>query len=295
MSTAKDFETSQFPTWCPGCGDFGIWTALKNAFVAEGLAPHQVVVVFGIGCSGNMASFLNVYGFHGLHGRALPVATGIKLANQALKVVVVGGDGDGYGMGLGHLLHAIRRNVDITYVVHNNQIYGLTKGQGSPTTEKGMATKSTPYGSIEVPVDPLPLAIDAGCTYVARSFSGNVKQLTELIQGGMRHKGFALIDVMQPCVTFNHHNTFHWFYQRVYELATDGHDVTNKVAAWKKAMEWPTQLQVDENRVDKIPTGLFYQEQRLTYGDELPQVKDMPLVDQPLDRIELGPLMEKLT
>ncbi len=294
MSTAKDFDTSQFPSWCPGCGDFGIWTALKNAFVAQGLAPHQVVVVFGIGCSGNMASFLNCYGFHGLHGRAIPVATAIKLANHKLPVVVVAGDGDGYGIGLGHALHAMRRNVDLTYVVHNNQVYGLTKGQTSPTTEKGSATKSTPFGAIETPVDPIALAIDMGATYVARGFSGNVKQLTGLIVAGMQHKGFSLIDAMQPCVTYNHHNTFHWFYQRIYELDKEGHNVTDKAKAWARAMEWPTQLKVDDNRIDRIPTGLFYQESRPTYHDELPQLADKALVEQPIDNVDIAPLMQRL-
>lgn len=295
MSQVKDFETSQFPTWCPGCGDFGIWTALKNAFVEQGLASHQTVVVFGIGCSGNMASFLNVYGFHGLHGRSIPVATAIKLANHKLPVVVIGGDGDGYGIGLGHLMHAMRRNINITYVVHNNQIYGLTKGQTSPTSEKGTITKSAPFGAIEIPIDPIALAIDVGATYVARGFSGNVKQLTELIVGGMKHKGFSLIDVMQPCVTFNHLNTFHWFYQRIYELDKEGHNVNDKVKAWSKSMEWPTQLKVDDNRIDRIPTGLFYQEERSTYEAELPQLAEIPLVEQALEKIDIKPLMEKLT
>ena len=295
MSTVKDFETSQFPTWCQGCGDFGIWTALKQALVEQGLAPHQTCVVFGIGCSGNMASFLNVYGFHGLHGRSIPVATGIKLANHKLPVVAIGGDGDGYGIGLGHLIHAMRRNVDITYVVHNNQIYGLTKGQTSPTSEHGLVTKSTPFGAIEMPIDPIALAIDVGATYVARGFSGNAKQLTELIIGGMKHKGFALIDVMQPCVTYNHLNTFHWFYQRLYELDKEGHDPADKAKAWARAMEWPTQLKVDENRVDRIPTGLFYQESRATYTDELPQLSDQALVEQTLGNIQIEPLMKKIS
>lgn len=294
MSQVKDFETSQFPTWCPGCGDFGIWTALKNAFVAQDLAPHQICVVFGIGCSGNMASFLNVYGFHGLHGRSIPVATGIKLSNHKLAVMAVGGDGDGYGIGLGHLIHAMRRNIDITYIVHNNQIYGLTKGQTSPTSEHGFVTKSNPFGVIEIPIDPIALAIDAGATYVARGFSGNVKQLTNLIIGGMKHKGFALIDVMQPCVTYNHLNTFHWFYQRIYELDKEGHNPHDKIQAWTKAQEWPTNLTVDENRVDRIPTGLFYQEERPTYESNLPQLQDKPLSEQALNHIDIGPLMEKL-
>lgn len=295
MSTVKEFETKQFPTWCPGCGDFGIWTALKNAFVAQGLAPHQIVTVFGIGCSGNMASFLNTYGFHGLHGRAIPAATAIKLCNHKLPVVAISGDGDGYGIGLGHLLHAMRRNIDITVVVHNNQVYGLTKGQTSPTSEKGFTTKSTPFGVIETPIDPIALAISIGATYVARGYSGNVKQLTELIVGGMQHKGFSLIDVLQPCVTYNHLNTFHWFYERVYELDKQEHDPKDKHAAWLRAMEWPTELVVNEKRIDKIPTGLFFYEDRPTYWNELPQLAEKPLVAQPIDHIDITPLMEKVS
>jgi len=295
MSTVKDFETIQFPTWCPGCGDFGIWTALKNAFVEQGLAPHEVCISFGVGCSGNMSSFLNVYGFHGLHGRSIPPASAIKLANHKLQVVAVGGDGDGYGIGLGHTIHAMRRNLDITYVVHNNQVYGLTKGQASPTTEKGAPTKSTPFGVIEEPLDPIAMAITAGATYVARAFAGNVKQLTQLIVGAMKHKGFALVDVMQPCVTYNHLNTFHWFYERIYELDKEGHNPHDKHAAWVRAMEWPTQLKVDENRIDRIPTGLFYQEERSTYEDELPALAEKPLVEHSLDNIDITKLMEALS
>ncbi|MBI5466198.1 MAG: 2-oxoacid:ferredoxin oxidoreductase subunit beta [Candidatus Kerfeldbacteria bacterium] len=295
MSTVKDFETKQFPTWCPGCGDFGIWTAIKNAFVAQGLEPHQIAAVFGIGCSGNMASFLNVYGWHALHGRTIPAAAAIKLTNHKLQVLAVGGDGDGYSIGLGHALHAMRRNVDLAYIVHDNQIYGLTKGQASPTSEKGMVTKSTPFGLVEIPADPIAMAILAGATYVARGFSGNVKQLTELIVGAMKHKGFALVDVMQPCVTFNHHNTFHWFYDRVYELDKEGHDSKDKQAAMLRAMEWPSQQLIDEARVDRIPTGLFYQEERSTYEDELPQIKDQALVEQSLEDIDITSLMEALS
>ena len=295
MPTVKDFDTKYFPTWCPGCGDFGIWTAIKNAFVAQGLEPHQIVTVFGIGCSGNMASFLNTYGFHGLHGRSIPVATAVKLCNHKLQVLAVGGDGDGYGIGLGHTLHAMRRNVDMTYIVHDNQIYGLTKGQASPTTEKGMPSKSTPLGVIEIPADPVALAILTGATYVARGFAGNVKQLTELIVGAMKHKGFAIVDVMQPCVTFNKYNTFHWFYDRVYELDKEGHNPRDKQAALQRALEWPTHQLADENRVDRIPTGLFYQEERSTYEDELPQIKDQALVEHPLDNIDITPLLESLS
>ncbi len=295
MSQVKDFETKQFPTWCPGCGNFGIWTAIKNALVEQKLQPHEVVIVFGIGCSGNDASFLNVNGFHGLHGRTIPAATGIKLANHKLKVLALGGDGDGYGIGLGHFIHAMRRNLDITYIVHNNQIYSLTKGQASPTSERGFISKSTPLGAIEIPINPLSLAMDVGATYVARGFTGNVKQLTNLIIGGMQHKGFALIDVLQPCVTYNHYNTFHWYAERVYDLAQEKHNVIDKQQAWLKANEWPKDLLIDESRQDRIPTGLFYQVQKEVYRDEVPALIDQPLVDYPLDNIDIESCLQKLT
>lgn len=294
MSQVKDFETKQFPTWCPGCGNFAIWTAIKNALVEQKLQPHEVVAVFGIGCAGNDASFLNVNGFHGLHGRTIPAATGIKLANHKLKVLALGGDGDGYGIGLGHLIHAMRRNLDIAYIVHNNQIYSLTKGQASPTSEKGFISKSTPLGAIETPLNPLSLAIDAGASYIARGFAGNVKQLTDLIIGGMRHKGFALIDVLQPCVTFNHHNTFHWYFERVYDLTQEKHDVKDRHAAWLKANEWPQDLLIDELRQDKIPTGLFYQVQKEVYRDEVTALIEQPLVDYPLNHIDIESCLQKL-
>ncbi len=295
MLTTKNFETKQFPTWCPGCGNYGIWTALKNALVEQGYQPHEVAVVFGIGCAGNMASFLNVYGFHGLHGRAIPVATAIKLCNHKLKVIAVSGDGDGYGIGLGHLIHAIRRNIDLTYIVHNNQIYSLTKGQTSPTSEKGFISKSTPFGSIEDPIDPIALALDVGASFVARGFTGSIDHLTRLISSGIQHQGFSLIDVLQPCVTFNHLNTFHWFYQRIYELEKSGYRPHDKNTAWLKAREWPTDNPVDESRVDKIPIGLFYQEDKETYWNQLPQLAKQALVNQSIDNIDISELMKKLS
>src|ERR671931_1641838 len=200
----KTYESIVEPDWCPGCGDFGVLRALEIAAGKLGIKPKDLVIVSGIGCSSNLPGFIHAYGVHSLHGRAVAVATGIKLANHDLKVVITGGDGDGYGIGVGHFIHAMRRNFDITYLVMNNQIYGLTTGQASPTSEKGMKTKSTPIeGVIENPVDPISLALASGATYVARGFSGDVKTMSELVKGGIEHKGFALIDCMSPCVTYN--------------------------------------------------------------------------------------------
>lgn len=278
--TIKDFETHQFPTWCPGCGDFGIWTALKQALVELQVEPHQVVVVFGIGCSGNQANFVKAYGFHGLHGRALPVATGIALANHGLTTIVVGGDGDGYGEGLSHFIHTIRANPNITYLVHNNSVYGLTKGQTSPTSQQGFKTGSTPTGSLEEPINPIALALAADCGYVARGFAGDVRHLQHLIVQGIRHSGFSLIDVFQPCVTFNHLNTFNWYYQRVQKLEDLGHDQHDRQAAWQQA-----------NTVgEKLPIGLFFEQDKPTYQDGLPQLADGSLVSRPIGRIDLAQL-----
>src|SRR5216110_148483 len=201
------------PDWCPGCGDFSVLAALQTALFELELQPHRACVISGIGCSSNLPGYVNTYGMHTLHGRALAVATGVRLGNHELKVICAGGDGDGYGIGGNHFVHAMRRNVDVTYVVMNNQIYGLTTGQLSPTSIKGMNTKSTPFGSVENPINPIPLAIAAGATYVARGFTGQQKQLVELIKGGMQHRGFALIDTFSPCVTYNHDNTHEFFKQ----------------------------------------------------------------------------------
>src|SRR5213594_5185210 len=183
--TVKDFKGKSDPDWCPGCGDFGVLTALKQALVELNLHPHQVMTVSGIGCSSNLPGYLSTYGMHTLHGRALAVATGAQLANHELKIVATGGDGDGYGIGGNHFLHAMRRNVDLTYIVMNNQVYGLTTGQVSPTSRKGMKTKSTPFGSVENPVNPIPMAIVCGATYVARAFSGKQKHMVEMFKGAI--------------------------------------------------------------------------------------------------------------
>ncbi|HEV2429636.1 MAG TPA: thiamine pyrophosphate-dependent enzyme, partial [Thermoplasmata archaeon] len=245
------------PTWCPGCGDFSVVAAIEMAVKKLQIPSHDVVIVSGIGCSSNLPHFLSSYGFHGIHGRSLPVAEGIRWANHGLTVIATGGDGDGFGIGCGHFVHTMRRNVDMTYVTMDNQIYGLTTGQASPTSMMGQKTKSTPAGVIENPIDPIALALAAGATYVARGFSGDVKHMADLVQNGIRHKGFAFVDALSPCVTYNKINTFDYFRQRVYKLETSGHDPTNLIAAYQRSLEWG----------DKIPIGLFYRTERPTYED----------------------------
>ncbi len=283
MSTVMQFNNANKIQWCPGCGDFAILLALKNAIADMGLENHQVCVASGIGCSGKLPHYIKTYGFESLHGRSLPPATAIKLANHEMTVFAVGGDGDGYGIGMGHFIHTCRRNMDMTYIVHDNQIYGLTTGQTSPTSEKGFKTKSTPHGAIEVPVNPMMLAIASGATFVARGFSGDMKHLVSLIKQGAQHKGFALIDVFQPCVTFNKINTFKFFQERVYKLEEAGYDPSNKMKALEKSMEWG----------EKIPIGVLYKEDRPTYEDELPQIAKVPLVKQPIDNISIDKLMDE--
>lgn len=262
------------PDWCPGCGDFSVLSALQTALFELGLKPHQVLVISGIGCSSNLPGFINTYGMHTLHGRALAVGTGAKLANHELKVICTGGDGDGYGIGGNHFIHTMRRNVDLTYIVMDNQIYGLTTGQTSPTSVKGMKTKSTPFGNVENPINPIPLAIVGGATYVARGFSGKQKHLVELLKGAIMHKGFALVDVFSPCVTYNKDNTYQWFNPRVKILEEQGHDVTDFHAAMDKGYMWG----------DEIPIGLFWKRTDLPSLEDLEPVlcEGGPLAHRPL-------------
>jgi 2-oxoglutarate ferredoxin oxidoreductase subunit beta len=272
--TVKDFKGKVEPDWCPGCGDFGVLAALKQAIAELGLQPHEVMTVSGIGCSSNLPGYLNTYGMHTLHGRALAVATGAQLANHDLKIVVTGGDGDGYGIGGNHFVHSMRRNVDLTYIVMNNQVYGLTTGQLSPTSVKGMTTKSTPFGSVENPINPIPLALAAGATYVARGFTGQQKQLVELIKGGIQHKGFALIDTFSPCVTYNHDNSHEFFKQRARKLEEMGHAPTDFYGAMEKGFLWG----------EVIPIGLFWKREDLPALDQLEPVLSAggPLAQRPL-------------
>ncbi len=259
------------PTWCPGCGDFSVVAAIEMAVKRLKIPSSNVVIVSGIGCSSNLPHFLSSYGFHGIHGRSLPVAEGIRWANHDLTVLATGGDGDGFGIGVGHFVHTMRRNVDMTYVTMDNQIYGLTTGQASPTSMMGHKTKSTPTGVIENPLDPLALALACGATYVARGFSGDVKHMVDLVANAIQHKGFAFVDALSPCVTYNKINTFDWFRQRVYKLEASGHDPTDLTQAWVRALEWG----------DKIPIGLFYKTDKPTYEDLEEVLAAGPLAKQP--------------
>ena len=274
-ASAKEFKGRVDPDWCPGCGDFGVLNALQRACFELELRPHELLIVSGIGCSSNLPGYMNAYGMHTLHGRSLPVATGAKLANHELTVIATGGDGDGYGIGGNHLMHTARRNIDLTYIVMDNQIYGLTTGQISPTSRFDMKTKSTPQGSVEWPLNPLTSAIMNGATYVARGFSGDPKHLVELIKAGIRHPGFALIDVFSPCVTFNHDNDYPFFKQRVKKLEEEDHDTSDWKVACEKAMEWG----------DTIYTGLFFRTtERPTLESLEPILENAP----PLSRRPLG-------
>ncbi len=272
--TAKDFKGPVEPDWCAGCGDFGVLNALQRACAQLGLRPHEILTVSGIGCSSNLPGYFNSYGMHTLHGRSLPVATGAKLGNDELTVIVTGGDGDGYGIGGNHFLHTARRNIDLTYIVMNNQIYGLTTGQISPTSSMGMRTKSTPHGSVEMPVNPITSAIMAGATFVARGYSGDVRHLSDLMQKAIRHQGFALVDVFSPCVTFNHDNGHPFFKERVKKLEDEAHDTADWQTACEKAMLWG----------DAIYTGLFFAaEETPTLGQREPVLTESgPLAHRPL-------------
>jgi 2-oxoglutarate ferredoxin oxidoreductase subunit beta len=271
--TVKDMKGHADPDWCPGCGDFGVLHSLKQAIVELGLYPHEVLTISGIGCSSNLPGYINTYGMHTLHGRALAVASGAQLANPNLKIIVTGGDGDGYGIGCNHLLHAMRRNLDVTYIVIDNQIYGLTTGQVSPTSVKGMKTKSTPSGNVDNPINPIPLAITAGATYVARGYTGQVRHLTDLIKGGMQHRGFALIDCFSPCVTFNRDNTHEFFKQRTRKLEDESHDPTDFHQAIDRGFEWG----------EEIPIGLFWKRDDVPALDELePVLRDGPVATRAL-------------
>ncbi|MFO7288694.1 2-oxoglutarate ferredoxin oxidoreductase subunit beta [Planifilum fulgidum] len=273
MATFKQFRNKVKPNWCPGCGDFSVLAAMQRAFANLGLEPEDVAIVSGIGCSGRISGYLNAYGFHGIHGRALPIAQGLKLANRDLTVVAAGGDGDGFAIGMGHTIHAIRRNVDITYIVMDNQVYGLTKGQTSPRSEVGFKTKSTPMGSIESPLSPMEMALTVGAGFVAQGFSSDLKQLTRLIEEGIKHKGFSLINVYSPCVTYNKINTYDWFKDHLVNLdEEEGYDPSDRTMAMQKLMEH-----------NSLVTGIIYQDKnRPSYEDMIPGFRKEPLAKQDL-------------
>jgi len=260
------------PNWCLGCGNYGLLTATTNALAKLGFKPNEVVFTSGIGCSSNFPHWTSVYGIHSLHGRSLPVAMGVRLTNPTLTVIAVSGDGDTYGIGMGHFIHAARRNLDMTCLVMNNQINGLTTGQYSPTSQLGHITITSPLNGVdEYPINPISLALGAGTSFVARGFSGNRKHLQSIIEKAIQHKGFAFVDVLSPCVTFNRLNTYSWFRERVYELGDD-HDTTNICDGLIKAQEWG----------EKIPIGVFYQIMKPSLKDLDPTLQDRIPVNEPL-------------
>ncbi|MCG2777059.1 MAG: 2-oxoacid:ferredoxin oxidoreductase subunit beta [Desulfobacterales bacterium] len=267
--------------WCPGCGNHSILEAVKQALVASQLKPHEVLFVSGIGQAAKAPHYLNANVFNGLHGRSLPVATGAKLTNPKLTVIVESGDGCNYGEGGNHFLAAIRRNIDITLLVHNNQVYGLTKGQASPTSPEGFVTKAQPEGVPSLPFSPIVVAVAMRAGFIARGFSGKMDHLSELIQQGIAHRGFALIDVLQPCVSFNKVNTFAWYKERCNPLPA-GYDPTDWEAAIKVAGEWG----------DKIPIGIIYRNDRPPFEDHFPVLSQGPLVGRDVDRVTLTKIME---
>jgi 2-oxoglutarate/2-oxoacid ferredoxin oxidoreductase subunit beta len=273
MATFKDFRNNVKPNWCPGCGDFSVQAAIQRAAANVGLEPHQLAVVSGIGCSGRISGYINSYGFHGIHGRALPIAQGLKMANRDLTVIAAGGDGDGFAIGTGHTIHAIRRNIDITYIVMDNQIYGLTKGQTSPRSAFGFKTKSTPQGSIESSLSIMEMALTAGATFVAQSFSTDLKDLTSLIEAGIKHKGFALINVFSPCVTYNKVNTYDWFKENLTKLSDiEGYDPSDRMMAMQTLMEH-----------NGLVTGLIYQnKEQKSYQELVHGYSETPLVQHDL-------------
>jgi 2-oxoglutarate ferredoxin oxidoreductase subunit beta len=299
--------------WCPGCGDFGILSAIQMALADLAMPPHRVAMFSGIGCSGKTPHFIRTYGVHTLHGRVVPFATGAKLSNPELEIIVVGGDGDGYGIGAGHLIGAGRRNVDMAYIVYNNGVYGLTKGQASPTLKGGLKTKSLPQENINEGINPLAVALSAGYTWIGRAYAFDAKHLKEMIKMAVQHKGAALLDVLQPCPTYNNIHSKDWFAgedlgtnnPRIYKLeatgysgVVDNHQDDSEIAAKKgaafiKMQEWG----------DKIPIGVFYQENRITFEEKLRKRLPSYATASPSKAVlnqgtkpttDVGPLLENL-
>lgn len=273
MVDVKDYASPIRPTWCTGCGNYGIWNALKKALAEAGLAPHEIMLVSGIGCGSKLPDYTTANGFMSLHGRTLAIATGARLANHGLKVICTHGDGDGYGEGGNHFISAVRRNIGIVDIVQNNRVYGLTKGQYSPTSPQGFVTSTSPEGSIEPMFLPLAMAVAAGGTFVSRGWSGDTEHLTWLIKEALGHRGYALVDVLQPCVSFNKKYSYDWLRPRVYKVQDEaGYDPSDKTAAFVRAQEWG----------DRIPIGILYRTEDVpAYEEQVPALAAGPLVHQP--------------
>lgn len=279
----EDYAATPAVAWCPGCGNFGILRAMKKALAALELHPHQVLMVSGIGQAGKLPHYLRCNLLNELHGRPVPAATAAKLVNPELTVIAVSGDGDAYGEGGNHFVHAMNRNVDMTYMVHNNQVYALTRGQACPTTDLGFTTKMNPNGAW-VSLRPLALAVACDCSFVARGFAGDGEHLATLIQMAIKHKGFSLVEVLQPCPTFNRTNTLQWYLQRVYKLdEAKDYDPKDRTAAFNKALEWG----------DRIPIGLIYLNDRPVFEDYLGVAGRVPLVREKLDPLQFEPLVDE--
>lgn len=272
------------PTWCRGCGLYAVFASLKNASASLNFAPEMMAIVTGIGCHGRFNNYFNAYGFHGLHGRALPVATGLKLANTAVSVVVISGDGDAYSIGLGHFIHSVRRNVNLTHIVVNNSVYGLTQGQTSPTSRQGFVSISSPKGSKELPLEGPLLALVSGANFVARGFSGNPKQLTSLLESALQHNGYSLVEVLSPCVTHNKVNTYKWFQSNIHDLDGDpDYDAGNR------------SLAIDLfNDLEKLPVGLIFKETGPSFDDlALPSQTPIVFTDLKVEPKRLNKLLDK--
>ena len=273
MATFKDFRNNIKPNWCPGCGHFSIQAAIQRAAANNGIEPEELALISGIGCSGRVSGYIKSYGFHATHGRSLPLAQGVKMANDDLTVVASGGDGDGFAIGMGHTVHALKRNIDITYIVMDNQIYGLTKGQTSPSSAPGFVTKSTPKGSIEAPIVPIKTAMASGATFVAQSLSSDIKGLTQIIEEAMKHKGFSFVNVFSPCVTYNKVNTYDWYKEHIVPIETiEDYDASdrNKVNHY-----------INEN--DGMLTGILYKdEEKKSYAEHIDGYLDETLVEREL-------------
>lgn len=253
MAKIADYQSPDPIAWCPGCGNFGILSAVKRALAELDLKPENVLLVSGIGQAAKLPHYVRCNTFNGLHGRTLPVATGVKFARPDLTVIAVGGDGDGYAEGGNHFIHAMRRNPDVAYFVHNNQVYGLTKGQPSPTSDRDMVTVMTPEGNPVCPERPLALAVASSCSFVARGFSADQDHLVDLMKQAIQNKGFSLLEILQPCVSFNKVNTYDWYRKHIIKLG-DGHDPEDHAVAYARAMEWG----------DRIPIGIISRVRRKT-------------------------------
>ncbi|MCI2790276.1 MULTISPECIES: 2-oxoacid:ferredoxin oxidoreductase subunit beta [Staphylococcus] len=268
MATFKDFRNNVKPNWCPGCGDFSVQAAIQKAAANIGLEPEEVAIITGIGCSGRLSGYINAYGVHGIHGRALPLAQGVKMANRDLTVIASGGDGDGYAIGMGHTIHALRRNMNMTYVIMDNQIYGLTKGQTSPSSAPGFVTKSTPKGNIEKNVAPLELALSSGATFVAQGFSSDIKNFTKLLEDAINHDGFSFVNVFSPCVTYNKVNTYDWFKEHLTNIDDiEDYDASDKEKAMANVLKY-----------DSLLKGIVYQDTETpSYESQIEQLDETPL------------------